>query len=333
MRTTATLLALIALLSCLALASAQETPTGLESFFLSTSEPAGWQPATAAQIPLRLRGTFLAGWQKSVSSGPASIYLIGVRRTDPFTIGDASASFVAYLTEKKVQFVQDSKFTVGGRDATKFSFTAPGNGQIVSALSSSAKSDVSTYMEIIIIANGWTDGKGTDLIHFVYATPAAAKDELRSAFKSIVSMSAVKSKFNPTQGEPGGSDEPADDNLVASGTVTPGQAPVLTPGPMMPVSVSVPSGPVSVIPPGTRFLPAVQAGATAIWVAPQHEIGAWYVLIWPGKQSAYVLSGEEYKKLAVVTEGLLVLPFSDNLTVHLNRWDKIWPVAADAQPK
>jgi len=333
MRAITTVLTLAALLTGCAAAHAQDTTGSLDSFFISTAEPAAWQTATTGQIPLRLKGTFLAGWQKSTAGGSAAVYIVGVRRPDSFSIGDAAASFVAYLTEKKVQFTQDSKFSVGGRDATKFSFTAPGNGQIIAALSSSAKSDVSTYMEIIIVANGWTDGKGTDLIHFVFAAPAAFKDDLRGAFKNLVSMSAIKSKFSPGQSEAGASEDANDGNLVASGTVTPGQSPVLTPGPLMPVTVAAPAGPASVLPAGTRFLPAVQAGATAIWVAPQHQIGAWYVLVWPGKQSVYVLTGEEYKKLAIVTEGLLVLPFSDNLAAYLNRWDKIWPATPEASPR
>lgn len=316
---------LLMLIIAITVAYAQETAVGMDSYFLSTSAPPGWEAASPTDIPLRLKGTFLAGWQKKTAAGPAALYLVGVRRGDVFTVTDAGASFTAYLTEKKVQFAQDSKFTIGGRDATKFTFTAPGNGQIVTALSASAKSDVSTYMEIIIIANGWVDGKGTDLIHFVFAAPAAAKDALRPAFKSVASMSSVKGKHDPGQ-EAAGDDEGGEGeegNLIASGTVVPGQTPVLKPGPLMPISISAPVAN-SALPAGTRFLLAVPAGETAIWVSPQHEIGAWYVLVWPAKHEAYVLSGEEYKTLASTTEGLLVVAATPALKDHLNRWDKLW---------
>ena len=319
-------LALVALALAVAVAAPAAPPTANPGdFYLSLGAPPGWQAVGPDRLPQRLHGTLLAGWQKLTDADRAVIYVVAIRRAGAFTLAQVSNDFRRFLTDSKVVFTPEGDLALAGRGAVKFTFTAPGNGQIIKALNPEVKQSLSTYMEIIIIANPWSDGKGTDLLHFVFAAPAADKEAMRPAFKSLINTALVKDRHNPAAGGGQTDDALGDDNLVASGEIIPGRPPVLKPGPMMPQG-EAPMQTGMGLPPDVTFLVAVDAGQGPLWVCPQHQSKGWYVLVCPTKRAAYILTADEYKQVTSSAQGLLVLPWADTLEQHLNRWDKLWPV-------
>ena len=218
----------------LSVASAQEAKlTTPADFLFELAPPPGWSVFEESPMPPHIAGTVLAAWQKPAAGRRALIYVTGIRREGLVRVEDLADSFAQFLGRAgiRAQRLDDTR-VLDRRPGAKFTMVGPGNGQMIAALAEDVGDSVSTYMEVLLATNEWSNGQGTDCLSFVLVSPESAKNDVTYGFRHVVRQSRATGQYDPEAPRraptptAGGAPETQPSPEAATTTVQPaGQAP------------------------------------------------------------------------------------------------------------